>query len=129
MELVSPQPRSNVYRRIGGLPAFDKLVEAFYTRVKQDPTLAPMFPEDMAEPRRHLALFLAQFFGGPNDYSLERGHPRLRSRHLLFRIGRAERDAWLAHMLAAIEDAGIQEPALSEMRKYFDEASEFMINQ
>jgi hemoglobin len=87
-----------------------------------------MFPDDMKEAKEHLALFLAQFFGGPAEYSQRRGHPRLRMRHLPFAIGRRERDAWLAHMLAALEASGIPEPAASEMRRYFEDGSAFMIN-
>ena len=48
--------------------------------------------------RHRLTLFLIQYWGGPTTYSDERGHPRLRLRHLPFHIGREERDAWLAHM-------------------------------
>jgi hemoglobin len=87
-----------------------------------------MFPDDMTEPRQHLALFLAQFFGGPNDYALKRGHPRLRSRHLPFTIARGERDAWVGHMLAALDQTEITEPSLSEMRAYFEGAATFLIN-
>ncbi|HXH21248.1 MAG TPA: globin [Dehalococcoidia bacterium] len=126
--LINPEKRSRVYDLVGGMPAFERLVGAFYDRVKLDPVLAGMFPEDMTGPKEHLALFLAQFFGGPPEYSLRRGHPRLRARHLPFKIGRRERDAWLAHMLAALDECGIEEPALSEMRAYFEDASAFMIN-
>jgi hemoglobin len=100
----------------------------FYDRVKLDQVLADMFPEDMSEPKEHLALFLAQFFGGPPEYSLRRGHPRLRMRHVPFAIGKRERDAWLGHMLGALDECGIDEPALSEMKAYFEDASAFMIN-
>jgi hemoglobin len=128
VELVSPQKRSNVYDLAGGMPAFERLVDVFYESVKADARLAPMFPADMSGPKEHLALFLAQFFGGPSEYSIRRGHPRLRSRHLPFAIGQAERDTWLQHMLAALEAVDIEEPALSEMRAYFEDASTFMIN-
>ncbi len=87
-----------------------------------------MFPKAMTEPKAHLALFLAQFFGGPAEYSRRRGHPRLRLRHLPFAIGQRQRDAWLGHMLAALEASGITEPAASEMRRYFEDGSTFMIN-
>jgi hemoglobin len=118
----------SVYELAGGMAVFVSLVGDFYDRVKQDATLAPMFPEDMTEAKEHLALFLAQFFGGPPEYSRRRGHPRLRMRHLPFTIGRRERDAWLGHMLAALESSGIPEPAAAEMRRYFEDASAFMIN-
>ncbi len=125
---ILQEPRSNVFDQVGGFPTFERLVDDFYKRVKADGELAPMFPEDMAEPKEHLALFLAQFFGGPAEYSIRRGHPRLRSRHLPFAIGQRQRDAWLACMLAALDASGIAEPALAEMRLYFEDASSFMIN-
>ena len=74
-------------------------------------------------------MFLAQFFGGPPEYSMRRGHPRLRARHLPFVIDRKERDAWVKHMLAAIDATGIEEPARTHMRNYFQEAATFLINQ
>jgi hemoglobin len=122
------RPSEPVFEKAGGMQAFTRLVDDFYSRVKADPVISGMFPEDMTGPREHLALFLAQFFGGPDDYSKRRGHPRLRMRHLPFKIGRRERDAWLGLMLAALDASGITEPAISEMRTYFEDASLFMMN-
>ena len=119
----------NIYELAGGLPAFERLVEAFYDQVETDPVLRPMYPQTLEESRLHLALFLAQFFGGPPEYSMRRGHPRLRARHLPFQIGRRERDAWVAHMLSALDESGIEEPAREHMRKYFQHAATFLINQ
>jgi hemoglobin len=119
----------NIHDLVGGYPAFEKLVNHFYDAVEQDPILRPLYPESLAEPRLHLALFLSQFFGGPPEYSERRGHPRLRARHLPFVIDRKERDAWVKHMLAALDETGIQEPALSHMRTYFQDAATFLINQ
>ena len=119
---------ATVFDLAGGLPAFVRLVGDFYDRVHADPALAPMFPADMTEAKEHLALFLAQFFGGPQEYSRRRGHPRLRMRHLPFTIGQQQRDAWLGHMLAALDASGIPEPAASDMRRYFEDGSAFMIN-
>jgi hemoglobin len=120
-------PRA-VYEQVGGMETFRRLANAFYTRVEADAFLRPMFMRDMQEAREHLALFLGQFFGGPQTYSESRGHPRLRMRHLPFRIGQAERDAWLGHMLAAIDAIGIAEPARTTMRRYFEDTSTFLIN-
>jgi hemoglobin len=117
-----------LYDFVGGLETFERLAEAFYERVQQDPVLRPLYPESLDEPRRHLALFLAQYWGGPTTYSNSRGHPRLRMRHMPFRIGRPERDAWVAAMLAAVDAAGITEPARTEMRRYFEDAATFLMN-
>ena len=104
-------------------------VDAFYTKVEQDPLLRPMYPADLAESNRRLFLFLVQFFGGPTRYSDERGHPRLRMRHFPFPIDQQARDHWLQHMLEAIDEAGIGEPARSRMREYFERSSAFLINR
>jgi hemoglobin len=111
------------------MQTFRRLARDFYGRVATDPTLRPLFVEpSLDEPAERLALFLAQYFGGPPNYSLQRGHPRLRLRHLPFRIGRAERDAWLGHMLAAIDATGIAEPARGHMREYFAGTATFLMN-
>jgi hemoglobin len=89
---------------VGGEPFFRRLVDAFYDRVTEDPVLVRLYPDapDLTNARWRLRMFLVQYWGGPATYSDERGHPRLRLRHLKFHIGPEERDRWLAHMDAAI---------------------------
>src|SRR5689334_14680114 len=111
-----------IYAQVGGRETFRRLVDAFYARVEADPRLRPMFPADLGPGKEHQLLFLIQYFGGPTEYGERRGHPRLRMRHAPFPIGPAERDAWLSHMLAAVDEAGIAEPARSAMRSYFEMA-------
>jgi hemoglobin len=118
----------NVYEMVGGDPTFEKLVDAFYARIAADPHLRPMFPQDLAPGKRWQFLFLTQFFGGPPRYALERGHPRLRMRHVPFPIDQRARDLWLGHLLAAIDEAGVAEPARAIMRDYFERGSAVMIN-
>lgn len=117
-----------LYDAVGGEPTFERLVESFYARVEADPVLRPMFPADLAAGKRWQKLFLIQYFGGPVRYHEQRGHPRLRMRHNLFPIDQTARDHWLAHMLAAVDEAGIHEPMRSAMRNYFEFASTAMIN-
>ena len=81
---------------------FIDLVDAFYVEVAADALLRPMYPEDLSESRRHLQLFLIQYWGGPSTYSDERGHPRLRMRHVPFTIDDEARAAWLRAMRAAM---------------------------
>lgn len=119
----------SVYELVGGDETFQKLIEAFYRRVEADEFLRPMYPDDLEPGKRHLALFLIQFFGGPAHYAEERGHPRLRMRHFPFPIGQQARDHWLRHMLASIDEVGIEEPARTVMRDYFERASTHMINR
>ena len=122
------EPEQSVYDMVGGDSTFQKLVEAFYRRVEADEVLRPMFPDDLEAGKYWQYLFLAQFFGGPARYIEQRGHPRLRMRHAPFVIDQQGRDHWFAHMCAAIDEVGIQEPARSIMRDYFERGSTFMIN-
>lgn len=123
-----PIDEQSVYELVGGDKTFQKLVDVFYQRVEADSFLRPMFPEDLEPGKRWQYLFLAQFFGGPARYIAERGHPRLRQRHFPFPVGQRARDHWLGHMLAAIDEVGIQEPARSVMRAYFERGSTFLMN-
>lgn len=98
---------ADLYARVGGAPFFERLVDAFYAGVADDVVLVRLYPEapDLRGAQHRLTVFLIQYWGGPTTYSDERGHPRLRMRHLPFTIGPVERDAWLAHMTAAVDVA------------------------
>jgi hemoglobin len=126
------QPIVNLYDAVGGQPFFDDLVARFYRGVEADARLRPLYPDDLTASRRHLALFLGQYWGGPTAYADERGHPRLRMRHAPFRIGAAERDAWLHHMTAAlgglVVERGIHPAIEARMRDYFAMAADGMVN-
>jgi hemoglobin len=125
-------PVVNVFDAVGGQAFFDELVERFYRGVADDPLLRPLYPDDLTEPKRLLALFLGQYWGGPTTYSDERGHPRLRMRHVPFLIGEAERDAWLRHMCAALDSLVVERdvhPAIeSRMLDYFAMTADGMVN-
>ncbi|HLY67386.1 MAG TPA: globin [Chloroflexota bacterium] len=121
--------RMTIYEAVGGAPTFERLVNTFYGSVEKDPLLRPLYPEDLSGPRRHLTLFLIQFFGGPSTYSEERGHPALRMRHMPFTIGREERDAWMRHMMAALDKLELSELVQEQFRGYFDGAATFLMNQ
>lgn len=119
-----------VYEQVGGEPFFVSLVDRFYQGVEQDPVLRPLYPDDdMEGARRRLHLFLMQYFGGPDTYSQERGHPRLRARHMPFPIGQSERDAWMVHMSASLEEAEAPEEIKALMHNYFDQVATFMMNR
>lgn len=119
----------NIYELAGGDAPFRRLIEAFYAGIEREPLLRPMYPDDLASSKEHLFLFVTQFFGAPPRYNALRGHPRLRMRHAPFVIGQAERDAWLRHMLAAIDTAGFAEPARGALIEYFERAATFLINK
>ncbi|MCA0453132.1 MAG: globin [Chloroflexi bacterium] len=122
------ETEQSVYEMIGGTETFRRLVDAFYKRVEADEYLRPMFPEDLEPGKYWQMLFLIQFFGGPTQYIEDRGHPRLRMRHAPFVIDQKGRDHWFTHMCEAIDEVGIQEPARTTMRDYFERGSSFMIN-
>ena len=107
---------------------FYALVEGFYEGVENDAVLRPLYPDDLSRAKQHLALFLIQRFGGPTHYGEQRGHPRLRMRHLPFRIGPAEKDAWLHHMNAAVEAIPEFAPFREALHDYFRSSAEFLVN-
>ena len=121
-----------LYERVGGEQFFVDLVDRFYLGVAGDPLLRPLYPDELTESSRHLALFLMQYWGGPGTYGEERGHPRLRMRHVPFVIGPAERDAWLRHMVGALLEleAALRISAADtrELRSYLEMAASSLLN-
>jgi hemoglobin len=107
---------------------FTDLVDRFYDRVVADDVLRPLYPDDLAPSRAHLTGFLVQYWGGPTDYSDERGHPRLRMRHMPFAIGRRERDAWFEHMSASVREGGLAPEVEEQVIAYFENAATHLIN-
>src|SRR3954468_13056125 len=114
----------SVYDAVGGMPFFTALVERFYARVARDIMLRPLYPDDLTPPAQHLALFLAQYWGGPTTYNEDRGHPRLRMRHQPFAIGVRERDRWMAAMTAALGEAGLEPELEQRFLDYFTMAAD-----
>ena len=121
-----------MFEAVGGASFFVDLVDRFYDGVASDLLLRPLYPDDLTESRRHMALFLQQYWGGPGTYSEERGHPRLRQRHLPFVIGEAERDAWFRHMAVALDkvvtERGTDPNLEAQMLEYFHRSADFMVN-
>lgn len=117
------------YDDVGGRPTFEKLVTEFYRGVADDPVLKPMYPEDDLGPAaERLLLFLEQYWGGPSTYSETRGHPRLRMRHMPFRVGPDARDRWLLHMRAAVDTLGLSPLHEAELWSYLERAAHAMVN-
>lgn len=125
---------STLYSRVGGAAFFERLVEAFYGGVAQDAVLLPLYPEqpDLTGAQHRLTSFLIQYWGGPTTYTDERGHPRLRMRHMPFHVGPLERDRWLVHMAAAIDttcaDPEVPDGVADELMGYFAPAAEHLRN-
>lgn len=98
--------QKSLYAEIGE-EKLHELVDLFYSRIKQDPILAPLFPDDLTETARKQKQFLTQFLGGPPLFTEEHGHPRLRFRHLRFPITKRHAEAWLSNMKAAMDGVGL----------------------
>lgn len=94
----------NLFEELGGQPGISKIVEAFYPKVKGNPLLAPLFTNDIAPIMKKQEMFLSQFFGGPDLFTAEFGHPRMRARHMPFNITKEHADAWLSCMSQALEE-------------------------
>lgn len=117
------------FEQVGGEPTFRRLVHRFYQGVAQDELLRPMYPEeDLGPAEERLTLFLMQYWGGPRTYSEQRGHPRLRMRHVPFTVDRAAHDAWLKHMRAAVDELALPADAERQLWDYLTYAAASMVN-
>jgi len=119
---------TEVWTAVGGDAPFFALVDAFYERVEQNPTLRALYPEDLGPGKQHLAWFLIQRFGGPEHFNQRRGAPRLRMRHVHFKIDLAMRNAWMDSMLQAVDAIDVFVPHRALMIDYFEHAATFLIN-
>ncbi len=119
----------NFYELVGGSATFKKLVDRFYQGVAEDDILRPMYPEqDLGPAAERLQLFLEQYWGGPTAYQELRGHPRLKMRHMPFKINPAARERWLFHMRAAVDSLEIPPLKEAELWGYLDRAATAMLN-
>ncbi|MFR9730250.1 globin [Saccharopolyspora sp. MS10] len=117
------------YDQVGGEPTFRFIVARFYEEVAKDDLLRPLYPEaDLGPAEERLRLFLMQYWGGPHTYSDQRGHPRLRMRHAPFKVGPAERDAWLRCMRIAVDEAELDAEHRRQLWQYLEMAAHSMMN-
>lgn len=127
--MSTPLDEGQVYARIGE-EGFARLVRAFYAQVPGDDILGPMYPaDDMAGAEARLRDFLVGRFGGPPRYMEQRGHPRLRMRHMPFAIDAAGRNRWVALMDRALVEAEIPADAAAVLTPFFHHMASFMINR
>ncbi|MCF8588295.1 globin [Gordonia sp. HY285] len=125
-------PVSTFYDDVGGHDTFARITARFYEEVADDEILRPMYPEtDLGPAERRLRMFLEQYWGGPHTYSDERGHPRLRMRHVPYHVGPIERDAWLRCMMIAIgsiESDVLDDEHRAQLIGYMEMAANSLIN-
>ncbi|HUS15763.1 MAG TPA: globin [Chloroflexia bacterium] len=118
----------NLYDAVGGQATFLQLTDAFYDRVAADPLLRPLFPPNMDPGKRRLALFMIESLGGPPLWSNERDFRHLLLAHHRRDFNEEERDAWVNHMLAAIEEVGINGPPRQELREWVISGADLALN-
>jgi hemoglobin len=120
------------YEKIGGEPTVARLCDRFYELMDITPQfkeLRDMHPADLKSSRDKLYMFLSGWFGGPDLFVEQFGHPRLRARHMPFAIGVQERDQWVACMVLAMEDIGIEENIRKILIGNFFNTADFMRNR
>ncbi|MDO9199147.1 group II truncated hemoglobin [Rhodoferax sp.] len=128
--LPTPLPATH-FELLGGEAGVVQLVNAFYRHMDTRPDtgdIRAMHAPDLASTKAVLVLYLCEWLGGPEDYSAQRGHPRLRMRHGGFSIGMAERDAWLACMRAALDDVGAAPALQGALMNAFFKTADWMRN-
>ena len=117
-----------IYQQIGE-DGFARLVGAFYAQVAGDEILGPMYPkDDLHGAEERLREFLVGRFGGPQRYIEQRGHPRLRMRHMPFRLDRRARDRWVELMDKALDTAQLPKESEDLMRAFFHHMATFLLN-
>ena len=109
-----------------------ELVERFYHHMDSLPEarqIRALHPADLTSVKDVFARFLVEWMGGPAAYSSERGHPRLRRRHMPFPIADAERDAWMSCMRLALAEVVPSVELRTELEAAFYRTADFMRNQ
>ena len=120
------------YDKIGGDAAVARLCDRFYALMDSVPQFAELralHPADLQGSRDKLYMFLSGWFGGADLFVEKFGHPRLRARHMPFAIGVKERDQWVACMVLAMEEVGIEESVRAKLLQNFFNTADFMRNQ
>ena len=126
------QAQQSFYDAVGGADTFRRIVARFYEQVADDEILRPLYPEqDLTGAEDRLRMFLEQYWGGPRTYTDQRGHPRLRMRHVPYRIGYLERDAWLRCMhtaIAEIDSDTMDDQHRAALLNYLEMAADSLVN-
>jgi len=122
----------SLFSMLGGADGINRLVDEFYDLMEQRPdftALRALHAPDLTATRAVLKLYLAEWTGGPADYSAANGHPRLRRRHMHIRIGAPERDDWLRCMAAALAKTVTNPEASALIIRNFAHLADWLRNQ
>jgi len=122
----------SLYDLIGGENGLRALVDRFYDLLDVSPEAAgirALHPKSLTGSREKFFMFLSGWSGGPSLYIEKFGHPRLRMRHARFSIGVPERDQWLWCMNKALDESGMDQRVIEELKPRFAEAADFLRNR
>ena len=125
-------PKQTPYEAIGGESQLHALVERFYDLMEIESKYAELratHHENLDVTREKLFFFLSGWLGGPELYMEKYGHPKLRARHMPFKIGTIERDQWVVCMAQAMREVAIPEPQFQQLIRSFYNTAEWMRNQ
>lgn len=104
----------SLYDDVGGVDGLRTLSADFYDRVLADELLAPVFVHFTRTHVDHVAVWLAEVFGGPEDYTARLGgHQALLRSHLGLAIRDEHRERWLQLMSEAIDSVLPGRPELA----------------
>ncbi|MDH6624884.1 truncated hemoglobin YjbI/quinol monooxygenase YgiN [Streptomyces sp. LBL] len=107
-----------LYEWAGGAEAFARLTSVFYDKVLRDDLLAPVFEGLAPEHAQHVALWLAEVFGGPPGYSeTQGGHGHMVAKHMGRGITEVQRRRWVNLIQDAADEADL--PTDAEFRSAF----------
>ena len=130
--LLVTAPALPPYDELGGEAGVRALVDRFYDLMDTAPQAAAvraLHAEKLTASREKLFLYLSFWTGGPATYVEQRGHPRLRQRHLPFAIGTRERDEWLWCMERAMDAHAMPDTLRVALTQRFRDLADFMRNQ
>ncbi|MFB7219318.1 group II truncated hemoglobin [Streptomyces sp. NPDC056227] len=118
---MSERPET-LYKAVGGIDVLHRLSNTFYDEALADPLLAPVFADFTPTHIEHVAVWLAEIFDGPADYTARLGgHQALLRSHLGLSITEPQRLRWMELMTAAV-DKELPDDELLRRRivEYFD---------
>ncbi|WP_417711822.1 group II truncated hemoglobin [Roseibium aggregatum] len=130
--METAEQTETIFERIGGAQTIERLVDLFYDRMDTLPEakgIRAMHAADLGPTRDILKRYLSEWTGGPRLYSPEKGHPRLRQRHMMVSIGEDERDAWLLCMRGALEETVSDTEALEGLYEKMAGLADWMRNK
>lgn len=125
-------PFETPFAWIGGESQVHALVDRFYDLMDLEPgytALRAAHGTELANAREKLKMFLTGWLGGPQRYTEQFGHPRLRMRHMPFSIGIAERDQWVACMDQAMQETAIDDALRTRLKESFMQTADWMRNR